>query len=354
MSKKTIPHNTNNDKEILKTLEIVEGTGEILVDISARGKDRNWGQKKTKNVRMYEIVQRANEIEKSEVGFPLVKESTSYNIEHCGDWLEFAHYKDGSKKLSAANFCRHKFCPLCNWRKSLKLFGQVSELVEAILRDKKARFIFLTFTIRNVTAEELPDALDKMNEGFKWIFQPSKTYAPASKFKKNLMGYMKAVEITYNPKTDTYHPHIHAIGEVKTTFFNDGYINMNGWRELWKGAMHLDYEPQVDAKVIKVENGSADAGAVAEVAKYPIKVDGLLKIEDKETAAKALINLSKTTYKRRFVTFGGDFKEYRRRLKHDDIEHGDLVHVETDAEKKNSPVFRTLWKYNARFGLYIN
>ena len=44
MSKKTIPHNTDNDKEILKTLELVEGTGEILVDISARGKDRNWGQ----------------------------------------------------------------------------------------------------------------------------------------------------------------------------------------------------------------------------------------------------------------------------------------------------------------------
>lgn len=355
MSMDRITQKENTDKE---NLTVIEGTGQRLVDMSARGKDREWGKKKTKNVKMYNIVRRANEFEEHERGFLLVSKSTAFNIEHCGDWLEFTHYADGSKKLSAANFCRHKFCPLCNWRRSLKLFGQVAKAVEAILTDKPSvRFLFVTFTIKNVTKEKLPDALNKMNEAYKWIFQKSKTYAPAKKLKKNVNGYVKAVEITYNSETDTYHPHIHCVVEVKSTYFknSDNYINQEEWKSLWEGAMHLDYEPMVNVQAITNEKGGIDAGAVAEVAKYPVKVDGLLAIEDIDKAARALITLSHTTANRRFLTFGGDFREYRRRLKHDDIEHGDLVHVETDNETvKDSAVFKTLWKYNARMGVYIN
>ena len=338
-------------------METIENTGEKLVDINSRGKDRDWGGKKRRNMRMFDIITRANDIQAGENGFHLFSDKTLESIEHCGDWLEFAHYEDGSKKLHRANFCRHRLCPLCNWRKSLKLFGQVSKITEAILQDKKARFIFGTLTIRNVTASELTAALDDMNEGFKWLFQPSRTYSPAKLFKSNLMGYMKALEITYNSEKDTYHPHIHFVGEVRPSYFNgEGYIDKTGWKELWKGAMHLDYDPQVNIKAIR-NNGNRetpDPGAVAEVAKYPIKVDNLLNIQDTDTAAKAVITFQTVCKNRRFVTFGGDFREYARRLRLSDVENGDLVHVETDENIKAAPVFLTLWKYNARFGCYIN
>ena len=112
--------------------------------------------------------------------------------------------------------------------------------------------------------------------------------------------------------------------------------------------MKLDYEPQVDVRAIK----NTTAKAVAEVAKYPVKVDGLLKVKDKEKAAQALIQLKHGIHNCRFITFGGDFREYKRRLALDDIETGDLVHVETDKQELNA-VAMILFKYRADVGAYI-
>jgi len=348
--------------------EPVPGTYQVLVDVNERGRDRRWGVKKSKNVKMYGIIERANDIYKSEgQGLFLLSDNTLYNINHCGDFLLFDHFEDGSKKLAAASFCKHRLCPMCNWRKSIKLFGQTSEIVAHIQafgtldakhkNCKSIRFIFVTFTIRNVTAEELPDALNKMNEAFKSLVQPAKKYKAAAKLQKNLLGYMKAIEITYNQETDTYHPHIHSILEVASTFFKDGYLSMNDWRDLWKGAMKLDYTPQVDAKAIRNADGKSntpDPGAVAEIAKYPVKVDGLLQIQDIDKAARAVITLQTVCNHRRFVTFGGDFRKVARKLKLEDVETGDLVHTETNQEIKVGAVYQTLWRYNARLGLYIN
>ena len=350
MSMQNIPQIEKTDKPFL---EVVQGTGEILVDINERGRDRCWGHKKQRSVRMHIIVERANEIQQAETGFPLLSVNTLQSMKDCGSLLIFNHYKDGSKKLDHANFCKRRLCPMCNWRKSIKLFGQVSEIVAAILADKPARFIFVTFTVKNCTAEELPALLDALNEAFKWLTQKGKTFAPAKKLKKYLMGYLKALEITYNQETNTFHPHIHAIFEVMPSYFKDGYISQDEWRSIWREAMNLDYDPQVNAKVIDKE-GTPAPGAVAEVAKYPVKVENLLEIQDTETAARAVIVLQNTCHHRRFTTFGGDFRDYAKRLKLDDVEKGDLVHVETDTKAKESPVFQTLWRYNAKFGVYIN
>ena len=348
MSMQTISQTEITDKPFL-----VQGTGDVLVDINAKGKDRRWGQKKQRSVRMYSIVERANDIQRKATGNPLVSANTLQFMKDCGSVLVFNHYKDGSKKLDHANFCRHRLCYMCNWRKSIKLFGQVSEIVSAILADKKVRFIFITLTVKNCTADELRGVLDNLNEAFKWLTQKGKTFAPAKKLKKYLLGYMKAIEITYNSEADTYHPHIHCIFEVSTSYFKDGYISHDKWRSIWREAMHLDYDPQVNVKTID-KDGAPEPGAVAEVAKYPVKVDGLLGIQDIDTAARAVIVLQNTCYRRRFVTFGGDFREYAKMLKLDDVETGDLVHTETDAKAKESPVFQTLWRYNARMGVYIN
>ena len=34
-----------------------------------------------------------------------------------------------------------------------------------------------------------------------------------------MLGYMRAVEVTYNQQEDTYHPHIHCIFAVKAQYF---------------------------------------------------------------------------------------------------------------------------------------
>ena len=44
-----------------------------------------------------------------------------------------------------------------------------------------------------------------------------------------MIGYIRAMEVTYNQEKDTYHPHIHCIFAVKAQYFTHGYIkNLSG------------------------------------------------------------------------------------------------------------------------------
>lgn len=264
--------------------------------------------------------------------------------------LRYAQRDDGTRKLEKANFCRLRICPMCGWRRSLKMFTQVSAITDAILADKKARFIFVTLTIENVAGDKLKETIKQMNEGFKRLTGKGNGGLAASKaFRENLMGYMKAIEVTYNARRNNFHPHIHCIFEVRPSYFGAaGYINHAGWRKMWREVMGLDYEPQVNVKAIK----NTTAKAVAEVAKYPVKTSGLLKVKNKKRAAMALRELKYGIHNCRFITFGGDFREYKHKLALDDIESGDLVHVETDEQELNA-VALVLFKWRADVGAYI-
>ena len=230
------------------------------------------------------------------------------------------------------------------------MFTQVSAITDAILADKKARFIFVTLTIENVAGDKLKETIKQMNEGFKRLTGKCNGGLVAGKvFRDNLLGYMKAIEVTYNARRNNFHPHIHCIFEVRPSYFGATYINHAGWRRMWQSVMGLDYEPQVNVKAIK----NTTAKAVAEVAKYPVKTSGILKIKNKEKAAAALTQLKHGIHNCRFITFGGDFRKYKRKLALDDIESGDLVHVETDDEQELNAVALVLFKWRADVGAYI-
>lgn len=324
-------------------LETVTGTGEILEDKSGTGKVRPWTERKMQNKQLVELYERAREIDDT-----ILSDSRLDSLKDCASWLLFAENKEHERHLQKANFCRLRLCPMCNWRRSLKLFAQVDKIVNLIkLHKPTARYIFVTLTVRNCTGENLTDTINAMNKAFTYITSDNRTFAPAKKLKENLMGYMKAIEITYNSKSDTYHPHIHCIFELRSEYFaGRNYMNKKAWIELWKSAMKLDYEPSVDVRNIK----GGTSAAVAEVAKYPVKLD-ILKIKDKEQATMALICLHKAIFKRRLVTFGGDFKKYKAELGLDDVEDGDLVNV--DEQKQFNAVTQVLFKYRASVGAYI-
>lgn len=334
---------------------------ETLKDENARGRDRAWSYKKTKSLKMYELIERASLLNYSREGIDLIKPERLITIEECGNTLIFGVFEDPKtkkhkKKLVFANFCRHRLCPMCNWRKSIRLFGIVSKITSAILAKEKRKFLFLTLTIRNVSAGELQKALDSMNEGFKWLVQKSKTYKPAKKLKESLCGYIKAVEITYNPKDDTYHPHIHAILDVSESYFQRGnYITQEEFSEMWAGAIHADYVPVVDIRKVKAEEDEKPSpGAVAEVAKYPVKFESVLDIPDKDTAANAVITLCNVLQNRRMVTMGGEFREIAHELKLEtDVEQSNLIHVEIDNEEGLNLIGYAWYKFNAKQGVYI-
>jgi plasmid rolling circle replication initiator protein Rep len=327
-----------------KIFEVVTGTGERLVDVSDGGKIRNWGKKKAMNLQVAKLYRRI-----MDCAGEFLTETRYKSLLECGDSLIFGE-TGGKKKLIRANFCRMRLCPICNWRKSLKMFAQVSRISEELLKEKATtRFLFLTLTVKNCKGEELSRTIDVMNKAFKFLFTDGQTFAAASVIKKNLLGYLRAMEITYNSQKNEYHPHFHVLLAVKPAYFSRDYISQANWREIWARAMKLDYEPQVNIKAVK----NVSPNVIAEVAKYPTKVAEITQIQDEEQAAEALKILHRSLKSRRLVTFGGCFREIARKLKLDDVEGGDLVHIETDLVKTLNFVGYTLYQYRAEIGAYI-
>ena len=328
-------------------LEITIGTGEILQDYSSTGKERPWKLHKQENLQLVKIYKTARE-----KNINLITDSRLFDLEHCADTLLFAENAEGKKKLKSANFCRLRLCPMCQWRRSLKMFGQVQTITDKILeRDKSTRFLFATFTVKNVDAENLETCINILNNKFLYLVSKNKTFAPAKKLKQNLLGYLKAVEVTYNTKDKTYHPHLHVIFAVKSTFFKNSsnYMTKKEWIELWQKALNVDYKPQTDIRAIKTNTGKA----IAEVAKYPVKTAPILSLNDDE-AVEVLKTLTLSLNKKRFVSYGGIFKTVKQELKLADIETDkDLINVDIEQQERFNAVTAVLFKYNFKFGCYI-
>ena len=335
--------NTNNNNEN-GILEI--GTGEILSDKRPNGEERPWKKHKMNSLKLHSLYGKALKIDNS-----VITENRLQSLEQCGDNLLFSVNDKNEKKLKGAYFCRLRTCPMCNWRKSLKMFAQTNKIANKIIeQNSSTRFLFVTFTVKNCPADKLSQTIDMMNIGFKRLTDKSKKLAITNKFKNNMLGYMRAIEVTYNQEKDTYHPHIHCIFAVKAGYFKgNGYIKKSDWQYIWGECCDTEYEPIVKVQTIK----NNTAKAVAEVAKYPVKIDDLVNYDNEKKAIQALIVFTKILKGRRLITFGGVFTEARKQLKLDDIEKGDLVNLDDDQKEKFEEIKKVLFRYNVKVGCYI-
>ena len=297
----------------------------FLVDKSESGKKRDWRVKKE----LVELLEGYyNYIEHIEVrnittGKTRIIDCSkrAKRLSECGKYLTFVKLKNGDElKLVHASFCKLRLCPMCAWRRSLKVFSQVSQIMNAIEQvEPKTRYIFATFTVKNCTANELPEVMQTMLTAY------SRKLLHFVEIKKAVKGSFRALEVTYNQKTDTYHPHIHCIFAVSSSYFGDKkyYITHSRWRELWKKAMCLDYDPQVNIKAIKKNE---QKNAIAETAKYTVKADDYIMTNNFELSVKVVEVLDRVLYNRRLYAFTGIFAKVQRQLKLDD-ENGDLVNI---------------------------
>ncbi|WP_300972707.1 protein rep, partial [Streptococcus thermophilus] len=181
----------------------LKNQGEILVDKSSQGKKRDWRGRKVLSLRLADIFEN--------LGY---KKSLVERVQTCGDTLRFIQNQDGSLKLYQAYFCKNKLCPMCNWRRSMKYSYQTSRIVdEAIKQESKGRFLFLTLTVKNVEGEALNSTISQLTKSFDRLFKRAKV-------QRNLLGYLRSVEVTHNGKDKTYHPHIHVLMMVKPNYFS--------------------------------------------------------------------------------------------------------------------------------------
>ena len=164
-------------------------------------------------------------------------------------FLEFRLTVSSDLKLTNANFCKVRLCPMCSWRRSLKIFGQVSRVMDYVEENYNYRYIFLTLTVKNCYGEDLRDTLDLMTKSFNKLSE-------RKAFKQAVKGYFRSLEITYNKKDNTYHPHFHMILAVNKNYFTDDrvYLSQEKWTNLWQSVLQVDYIPIVHVKKIKEDD----------------------------------------------------------------------------------------------------
>lgn len=334
-------------REQEKQIPIAESTGEKLVDYSATGKKRKWDLHKQNNLKLVELYKQAIKINPS-----VISPKRLQDLADCASQLEYLQDAEGNKKLYKTYFCRVRLCPMCQWRRSLKLFSQVSKITDYINnQNDDVRYLFITLTQKNCSGSELVQEINKINKSFSLLVDKTKRVQPATKFKKMLLGYIKSTEVTYNPKTKTYHPHLHCIFAVQEEYFNKAnYINKNTWRAIWADLLKVDYLPQVNVQAIKP---ARQQKAVAELVKYPAKVSSILNLPQMQ-AVQVIIDLTTLCYKRRFVAFGGIFKKTKALLKLQDVEAENADLVGASNLKEFNYVARAIYKYNVKFGCYIS
>lgn len=284
------------------------------------------------------------------------EDKRALRVLECGTFLEFAREVSSEKcTLQNANFCRDRLCPMCSWRRSYKIFGQVSKIMDHIENDFE--FIFLTLTVPNVSGSELSSKIDQMQKAFRQMMQFDK------RIRKVSAGYFKALEVTHNKNRhsksfNTFHPHFHVILAVDKGYLkSDYYLKRSDFLDIWRRVIHDDSITQVDVRLCKNKSSSecqeaerSLSSAVAEVAKYSVKSnDYIIPWSEELTDTSVRTYLSALT-SRRLCSFGGIFDQVRKALAFDDCEDGDLVHVEAD--KLRADVALQIYRYAWSSGVY--
>lgn len=303
----------------------------LLQDTSSTGKKGPWRERKMTSRAVAASMYR---IWKAHPRRDAAFKKRADRLWHCGDVLAFGEHVDTEtgevvKRLDAANFCRDRMCPMCQWRKSLVTFHQVSQIMDRIDAERPGLVpLFLTLTMKNVSAAGLADAITRILKAWSRMMVLK---AHNRRPHRVAVGWMRVLEITYNPKSREWHPHVHAIVLVEPDYFEDPakYIDHDAWVSEWRWAMRADYDPSVDVRTIKNDR----AHAVAEVSKYAVKPGEWLRAQPEDTDAN--VRLLATTLKgRRLVAFGGLMMAVRKALKQEDAETADLVRTGDDAEMR--------------------
>lgn len=203
----------------------------VLHDLSSTGRERPWKAKKEANgllCRLYKSLS-----EEPEDYYDL----KASRLRECATWLTFDKLED-TLKLANMCSCRVRLCPMCAWRRTLKISSHARKIFEYLETEYlgKYTYLFLTLTIPNCKDNELSTTIDILMSAFK-------RFIDRKEVKSIVKGWYRGLEITHNHNVnsksyDTYHPHYHIILVVDKSYLDQrksdrGYITIERWKMLW-------------------------------------------------------------------------------------------------------------------------
>lgn len=297
-------------------------------------------------------------------------------ISECGTWLKFWQTTDDFKLINA-RFCKVPYCPMCQFRRSLKWRAKfLGALPNIQAQYPTHKWIFLTLTVKNCQIQNLRETIKGMNTA--WARLSKLVNFP-------LDGAIKSLEITriwdwydgdhnflgrhgvtwwYRQKdadkhlwiaepTDEVHPHFHILGMVQASYFTGrGYIKQEQWSEMWRQSLRIDYDPIVHIERVKSKKGkniiptleeigekeiqNFDDGMIkglCETLKYTVKEQDLLGTfcKDEDINSDWLKELTEQLYLLRRVEYRGVLKEFGKEVEKS-LEN--LIDIEEEKEKE--------------------
>lgn len=122
--------------------------------------------------------------------------------EHCEKcsmivvWSHQRHIETGEErlKIKKKSSCHVRFCACCCLDRQRKLSKIVHETLTMLLDEMKLRYLFVTFTIKNLEIKDLRHSIDDMQQSFRRMVQ-------TQKWKKSILGYCRVLEITKPKKS---------------------------------------------------------------------------------------------------------------------------------------------------------
>lgn len=331
------------------------GQKEVLKDLNQKGKVIDWRGHKKQSLVLSDSYLRLGYLSKA------------HRLKDCGSLLEFKKFSDNTMRLHKAEFCKVRLCPMCAWRRSLKVFGQVSRVMDYIERHYDYKYIFATFTAKNVPGDMLSDEIDK-------YFKAFNAMTKRKEFKTISRGWFRCLEVTHNWERDDYHTHFHMVIAVNKRYFKDdkAYMTHDDWMRLWRSCLGIDYDPWVYIRKVKPgeEDGKNYKKVVAEVAKYAVKAGDYILSPDENCPKdfremieedcnrltdEAVAIVDTALHNRRLIAFGGEFKKVHKLMRMDDAEDGDLINTNNEDDELREDLNYIFIRYGwmPGFGNYI-
>lgn len=257
--------------------------------------------------------------EKVNIAQMLQRDRRSEHIQVCGSMLQFLKERnlvseEIRRRLVKGNFCKYRFCPMCQWRMARKVCREVLGRLRTIDEAHNGvALLFLTLTIKN-------EPITKLNSTVKHLSASFNRMQKTQQYKSAVLGSIRAIEfLGDNTEAGECHPHFHCLLVVNKSYFKSrDYINFEEWTSLWQRSLRVDYRPIINVQRVKPKGKmSAIVAAALEVVKYSVTSSDLEKLSKEDFQ-----ELDRQTRNIRQYNYSGELKDAEPTF--DDIEDESL------------------------------
>ncbi|MDJ6671478.1 protein rep [Salmonella enterica] len=162
--------------------------------------------------------------------------------------------------------CRSRHCANCQRIRAFVWQKRFEEILPRLGQEhKNAKYLFVTFTVKNPKLKNLHTVLLCMTRAFAKMFR-------RDAFKKHFAGCIRSTEITRGfSGSDEAHPHFHALVVALPSYFKDeNFKDTKVWAENWGECLKEEYEkagleyneddyvdglPRIDVRKAKYDTG---------------------------------------------------------------------------------------------------